>query len=146
MSAFMRDRTARSSRSSAPEAETAVDDETATIGGHHPRRSLQLDCEPGPGDESCPVLLMISNRFYCYYYSVTPNAMVTGELDKIMSVSCPNCNGRIEACRRKDGHISTAPAPHSLVKWLQQMDGTSPEARGAIANGHRTHVPIPASG
>ena len=54
-------------------------------------------------------LLMISNRFYCYYYSVTPNAMVTGELDKIMSVSCPNCNGRIEACRRKDDHISTHP-------------------------------------
>ena len=44
---------------------------------------------------------MISNRFYCYYYSDTPNAMVTGELDKIMSVSCPNCNGRIEACRRR---------------------------------------------
>ena len=99
----------RSSRSSAPEAETAVDDETATIGGHHPRRSLQLDYEPGPGDESCPVLLMIGNRFYCYYYSDTPNAMVTGELDKIMSVSCPNCNGRIEACRRTDGHISTHP-------------------------------------
>ena len=53
---------------------------------------------------------MISNRFYCYYYSDTPNAMVTGELDKIMSVSCPNCNGRIEACRRTDGRISTTSA------------------------------------
>lgn len=125
----MRDRTCmRSSRSSAPEAETAVDDETATIGGHHPRRSLQLDCEPGPGDESCPVLLMIGNRFYCYYYSDTPNAMVTGELDKIMSVSCPNCNGRIEACRRTDGHISTlvnGPGCPLKIFWNDEgLEGT----------------------
>ena len=37
-------------------------------------------------------ILIIGNRFYCYYYSDTPNAMVlvTGELDKIRAFQLKN--------------------------------------------------------